>query len=71
MALILIPCRIPLTFVSAFVMDAAIEMSTGYLHRCLVGLVIRAIPCRASGREVIASVCLSGIPSRMKIVHQL
>jgi len=33
--------------------------------------VRRAIPCSANGREVIASACLSGIPSRMKTVHQL
>jgi hypothetical protein len=33
--------------------------------------VCGAIPCSASGREVIASACLSGIPSRMKTVHQL
>ena len=30
-----------------------------------------AMPFIASGRDVIASACLSGIPNRMKIVHQL
>jgi hypothetical protein len=29
------------------------------------------MPCSANGRDVIASACLSGIPKRMNIVHQL
>jgi hypothetical protein len=29
------------------------------------------MPCSANGREVIASACFSGVPKRMKIVHQL
>src|ERR1035441_5728117 len=29
------------------------------------------MPCSANGQDVIASACLSGIPQRMNIVHQL
>jgi hypothetical protein len=40
-------------------------------HRSLIAMPgYRAVPCSANGREVMASACLSGIPSCMKIVHQ-